>query len=262
MSQLINIWNYLSDTKELIGLSNAYDDALPAFCTTVEPPEKVPAGRRVYFNEETEKWEIKSALRTAVIPTLVYSYMDGTGEFIGTAMITGAIPANCTDIEPDVTVPDGSVLVFDADVQGWVAKEDHRGEVVYSTLTRESVAIDTLGPYPENTTPLPPDVPFALWNDTAWATDADAQRHSVINTNVKHYQRLMNRTLRSLCPLTTGRTLTADEQNTLTALQDFAAQIAAFIQAADLTDNALVFPEAAAGLLDYPYSLNPTYEAD
>lgn len=72
----------------------------------------------------------------------------------------------------------------------------------------------------------------------------------------------MGQVVLALCPLTTGRTLSDDEKATLTALQEYATQLAAFIQTGDLTQSGLALPSAMPGLLDYPYVLNPTYEAD
>lgn len=262
MSNLINIWNYLSDTKELIGISNAYDDALPDYCTIIEPPEEIPDGSRAYFDEDAQQWNIKTPSHTAVQSVLAYFYKADTGELIGQAMVAGTLPANCTDIKPTSTAPAGSVLSFDVNAAQWIAKEDHRGEVVYSTQTRAAQYIDTLGPYPENTTTQAPTVPFPVWSGSAWVTDTDAQRKATIKANVKQYQKFMNRTARALCPLTTGRALSADEQDTLAALQEYAAQLAAFIQTADLTVSGLELPQAAPGLLDYPYALNPTFEAE
>lgn len=262
MSNLVDIWNYLSDTKELIGISNAYDDALPAHCTTIAPPAAIPVESRAFFDEDSQTWAIKAPVRAAEESIEVYSFLAGTGELLGSGQIAGSIPPNCTDIAPEITPPAGSVLSFDTDAREWVVKEDHRGEVAYNTQTREQLFIDTLGPYPEETTPQAPDVPFPVWNGTAWVTDSDAQRKATIRANVKQFQKLMNRTARALCPLTTGRILSDDEQATLTALHGYADQLAGFIQTADLTDAALALPAAAPGLLDYPYSLNPTYEAD
>lgn len=260
--KLVDIWNYLSDTKELIGISNAYDDALPAHCTTVAPPAEIPAGSRAYFDEDSQTWAIKTPVRMAVESVKVYSFLAGSGELLGSGLIAGTIPPNCTDIAPEITAPAGSVLSFDTDAREWVVKEDHRGEVVYNTQTREQLYIDTLGPYPENTTPQAPAVPFPVWSGSAWVTDADAQRKATIRTNVKHYQKLISRTARATFTLTTGRTLTADELATLAALHGYADELAGFIQTADLTDAALVLPAAEPGLLDYPYALNPTYEGE
>lgn len=261
-SKLVDIWNYLADTKELIGISNAYEDALPAHCTTIKPPAKIAEGKKAYFDESAQKWNVKSLLLSAEKGVKVYSYLAGTGELLGSHIATGAITGHCTDIEPGQPTAPGRVMVFDTEAQQWTEQEDHRGEIVYSTQSARPQYIDALGPYPADTTPLAPLVAFPVWSGSEWVMNTAAQRKAAIRANVKKYQRLINQINRAICPLTTGRELSPEELTTLAALREYATQLAAFIQTADLADKELVLPVAGAGLLDYPYSLNPSYEVD
>lgn len=85
------------------------------------------------------------------------------------------IPPYCTTVAPTTEPAAGYVLVFDILNQSWNESEDHIGETVYSTIDGSPVSIEIPGPYPDNTTTLPPDVPFPVWDGSAWITDITEQ---------------------------------------------------------------------------------------
>jgi hypothetical protein len=262
---IVTIWNYLSDTKRLIGQSNAIEDKLPAYCTTIEPPE-IPAGKEAFFDEENQSWYLQD-MTTADPLTQnikVYGYMPDTLIYIGSAdALASDLPPNCTTIAPAAAPADGYVLTFDTQEQVWQETEDHRGETVYSTDTAQSVYIMAIGPYPDGTTTVAPAVPFPVWNGDEWVTDTTAQANSNVQRNVAAYRELMQSVNLSLCPLNAAvaqsQALTTDQQGTLSALQLFAIELAQFIQTADLTQSDLVFPEIEPALIAYPFVLNPAY---
>lgn len=102
----------------------------------------------------------------------VYYFDPLTHEFIGMSdeyIYEGvSIPGNSTAIEPANAV-DGTVMVFAGAV--WEAKEDHRGETVYSTADLQAVIVDYIGPVREGFTLSEPTTAFDLWDGEKWVTD-------------------------------------------------------------------------------------------
>ncbi|EKI7050925.1 tail fiber assembly protein, partial [Salmonella enterica] len=135
---------------------------------------------------------------------------------------------------------------------------DHRGETVYSTEDASPVSITRPGPYPDNTTTLTPDVPYPVWNGEGWITDTAAQNAANIQENIRIYRELMMSVVLAQCPLTSavslGETLTDAQKNTLAGLQEYATELAEFIQNADLTITNISFPTVNPGLLEYPFN--------
>ncbi|EKN2322759.1 hypothetical protein PWV40_004349 [Salmonella enterica] len=172
MMKIINTWNYLADTKKLIGPSNAIDGDLPSYCTTIEPPE-IPEGKEAVFDVDNDVWviqDIKPRPPSDIIN--VYGYMPDTLIYIGPSnALNSDIPPYCTTIAPTTEPAAGYVLTFDIQDQAWNESEDHIGETVYSTIDASPISITFPGPYPDNTTTLPPDVPFPVWDGSAWITD-------------------------------------------------------------------------------------------
>lgn len=265
---IVNIWNYLSDTKKLISKSNAIEGKLPEYCTMIEPPE-IPEGKEAFFDETNQSWYLQDMTYTTLPAQVVkvYGYAPDTLIYIGIADAqVDSLPPNCTTVEPVTSPGEGYVLVFDKTAQGWSVMEDHIGETVYSIETSQPVYISTPGEYPDETTTIAPAVPFPVWNGSEWVTDATAQANSNVQKNVSVYRELMYSVSLSLCPLNAAvaqsQMLTTDQQDTLNALQLFAVELAQFIQTADLTQSDLVFPEIAPALIAYPFVLNPVYKAE
>lgn len=113
----------------------------------------------------------------------VYNLLADTREFIGKEdafipAFTG-LPANCTMVKPPETEK-GVIAVFDEEKQEWLIKEDHRGEVVFSTQTGTSISITEIGSYPPETTIIAPENIWQKWNGKAWVTDKDAERAALV----------------------------------------------------------------------------------
>lgn len=142
--------------------------------------------------------------------------------------------------------------------QPWQEMVDHRGETVYSTEDASPVSITRPGPYPDNTTTLTPDVPYPVWNGEGWITDTAAQNAANIQENIRIYRGLIISVVLAQCPLTSavslGETLTDAQKNTLAGLQEYATELAEFIQNADLTITNISFPTVNPGLLEYPFN--------
>ncbi|HIF6257279.1 TPA: tail fiber assembly protein [Enterobacter ludwigii] len=108
----------------------------------------------------------------------VFNYDGETREYLSTSVeylaVGVGLPANsCTD-EPGES-KENFAICRTADFTAWEYVADHRGEMVYSTDTGESVIVSLPGDYPEGTTTLAPSTPYDTWNGSEWVTDNEAQ---------------------------------------------------------------------------------------
>ncbi|HBE9179132.1 TPA: tail fiber assembly protein [Serratia fonticola] len=112
----------------------------------------------------------------------VYNYRADTGEFVSEsdAFIPAGtgLPAYCTQLLPPVAKL-GYAIVFDG--TNWVVVQDHRGQIVYSTLDNRSFTISELGILPENTTLIKPDSIFDEWDGNGWVKNKEKE----IEFNIK-----------------------------------------------------------------------------
>ncbi len=58
---------------------------------------------------------------------------------------------------------------------GWEYIEDHRGEIVYSTIDKTEITINDVGAFPENTTKLKPSYEHCSWDGKKWVIPEDKQ---------------------------------------------------------------------------------------
>lgn len=100
------------------------------------------------------------------------------------------LPANATTVAPPEPV-EGFTAFFNG--EGWELEEDHRGQTIYDTTTREAATVTGVGPLPAGFTLLPPQTPFDEWNGTAWETDTAQQLDYA-----KHNKRRENNALAEL----------------------------------------------------------------
>ena len=112
----------------------------------------------------------------------VYNYTRDTKEYISTTVAREdpldkgkyLIPAYATTV-PIMEQKEGYTQVFNEEKNEWEYVEDHRGETVYNTETKEPVIVDYLGPIKDGYTLLKPGE-FSKWNGTEWVLDIDAAR--------------------------------------------------------------------------------------
>jgi len=112
----------------------------------------------------------------------VYNYTRDTKEYISTTVAREdpldkgkyLIPAYATTV-PIMEQKEGYAQVFNEEKNEWEYVEDHRGETVYNTETKEPVIVDYLGPIKDGYTLLKPGE-FSKWNGTEWVLDIDAAR--------------------------------------------------------------------------------------
>lgn len=103
----------------------------------------------------------------------VFHYISSTGEYRGWSdeyiPVGVSLPGSSTVIDPGEDIA-GHAWVFDGD--HWVSKEDHRGEIVYSTETGLESAVGYIGDINNGYTPIAPATPFDKWDGEKWVTDA------------------------------------------------------------------------------------------
>lgn len=255
-TEIIDIWNYLADSKKLIGKSNAIKGSLPRYCTTTEPPE-VPEGKEAVFDDVNNEWliqDVTPAPSSSIVK--VYGYASDTRVYIGSAdAMASSLPPNSTTIAPGEAPPAGYCLVFAPDLQTWQAVEDHMGGTVWSTTDATAVYIQTPGPLPENTTEQSPEgIPHPVWNGSQWVTDTDRERQATIQANRATYSSLMQRVMLAQCPLVSMEAIDeaqmSDEQRQrLVDLRVYAIELTQYVTTADLTQE-LEFPTAATELFE------------
>ncbi|QLO44614.1 DUF4376 domain-containing protein [Citrobacter freundii] len=99
----------------------------------------------------------------------VFNFLPDTLEFCGesdcyVAPGTG-LPEYCTLDAPPTAIQGKTAVWHDS---CWQFMEDHRGMVVYDTLTRTELVIAELGVLPERVTMTKPTSHFDYWNGDVW----------------------------------------------------------------------------------------------
>lgn len=89
----------------------------------------------------------------------------------------GLPPLTCFDIP--VERP-GFAAVRNANDSGWDYIEDHRGDIVYNTETRDEQVVSWLGAHPHNVTPLKPATQHDKWDGSKWVTDTESQKAELV----------------------------------------------------------------------------------
>lgn len=114
----------------------------------------------------------------------VYNYDSETREYISSSVeylpIGVGIPASsCTDAPPKNK--EGFAICRNADLSDWMYVADHRGNIVYDTMTGKSSVVGALGDYADGMTTLPPTTAYDKWNGSEWVTDSDAQKVAAVD---------------------------------------------------------------------------------
>lgn len=116
--------------------------------------------------------------------TTVYTTAYGSREFAGAheayvSAHTGVAAQAYLDMPPKQK--NGFAICRTIDESKWEYVEDHRGEVRYSTITKQKIVIDKLGEYPKNLTNLEPSL-FDIWDGTKWIVDEKAKSDAMIKS--------------------------------------------------------------------------------
>lgn len=122
-----------------------------------------------------------SGIATKTGNATCYSFEPFSGEYNGSfefmTLIGSGIPASSTLIEPP-PYNTGKAVVFNNGM--WDVFEDHRNEMVYSTVDGSELKITVIGPYPENITAYKPNSPYDVWDGDKWVIDMDAKKQGDI----------------------------------------------------------------------------------
>ena len=125
----------------------------------------------------------------------VYNYDSETREYISSSVeylpIGVGIPASsCTDAPPKNK--EGFAICRNADLSDWMYVADHRGNIVYDTMTGKSSVVSALGDYADGVTALPPTTAYDKWNGSEWVTDQDLQQAAVVAAAERQKTQLRN----------------------------------------------------------------------
>jgi hypothetical protein len=116
--------------------------------------------------------------------TTVYNISYETREFMGAhetfISATTGVPAQAyLDIPPKPK--NGFAICRTIDDLGWEYVEDHRGEIRYSTITKQTISINELGEYPKDSTDMEPSL-FDVWDGNKWVVDEKAKADAMIKS--------------------------------------------------------------------------------
>lgn len=107
----------------------------------------------------------------------IYNYDAATKEYIGfndEKVVQGVGVAANACIDAPGKYKEGYAICRSANLLHWEYITDHRGEIVYSCDTGESLQITEPGEYPANFTVLKPLTSYDVWDGFSWVTDSAA----------------------------------------------------------------------------------------
>lgn len=125
----------------------------------------------------------KNGIATKAGDITVYNYASSTGEYLSVSVeylpVGVGIPADsCTDAPP---VKKSSFTVCrNLGRSIWEYVEDHRGEIVYETVTGKPIVISVPGAYADSITRIAPSTPYDTWNGSEWVTDEKMQKNAQV----------------------------------------------------------------------------------
>lgn len=137
-------------------------ESLPQWAITTEPPV-ADAGYVLLFTDG--QWT-QAEDKTGQI----YYESDGTKHTVSDAWFT--LPEGCTFVTPP---EDKTTFVTRWNGTEWIYVKDLRGQVIWSTMTREPLTINDIGPVPDGYTLKMPGQ-FDEWDGSAWVKNIDAER--------------------------------------------------------------------------------------
>lgn len=164
-----NVWEYVKDIRgtrywNIHGTGfvvSSLSESLPEWAITAEPPV-ADAGYVLLFADG--QWtQIED--RTGQI----YYESDGTKHTVSAAWFT--LPEGCTFVAPP---EDKTTFVTRWNGTEWVYVKDLRGQVIWSTTTREPLTITDIGSVPDGYTLKMPGQ-FDEWDGSAWVKNEAAE---------------------------------------------------------------------------------------
>ncbi|MEX6318210.1 tail fiber assembly protein [Providencia huaxiensis] len=126
----------------------------------------------------------KNGLATKAGWAIIYRYSYDTQEYVGADFdnvpLGGSVVGNACLDKPELPADAGIAIIRSVDEKSWLYVVDHRGQIAYSTETRQPVEIDFIGELPANLTLLEPQTEFDVWNGKEWETDIKAQKVALV----------------------------------------------------------------------------------
>ncbi|HGW5212846.1 TPA: tail fiber assembly protein [Klebsiella pneumoniae] len=163
-------WEYVDDIRgtrywNIQGTGfviSSLSESLPEWAVTTEPPV-ADAGYVLLFAEgQWTQIEDKTGQ--------LYYEADGTKHTVSDAWFT--LPDGCTFVAPPECK---TTFVTRWNGTEWVYVKDLRGQVIWSTTTREPLTITDIGPVPDGYTLKMPGQ-FDEWDGSAWVKNEEAER--------------------------------------------------------------------------------------
>ncbi|HFP9432358.1 TPA: tail fiber assembly protein [Raoultella ornithinolytica] len=134
----------------------------------------------------------------------VYHISDDTGELVGVEELSipphTGLPACSTQNSPPETAT-GETAVFNTAAGMWSIFEDHRGKIVYSTISGEPVEISELGTLPDDVTAIAPTDSYQKWNGDGWISDPEAKHQAEVSSAIELLTELMREANAKIAPL-------------------------------------------------------------
>ncbi|MEI7408133.1 tail fiber assembly protein [Pectobacterium aroidearum] len=134
------------------------------------------------------------------------------------------LPADSYADEPELP-PVGQALRRSADGQSWEQVPDYRGQIVYSTETRQAQTVAQFGELPDGVTLLKPNSEFDVWSGKKWVIDKAAQVAAALKAAQQELATRKAAATSRINELTYAIDLdiaTDDEKTALTAWQKYA----------------------------------------
>lgn len=140
---------------------SSLQESLPDWALTTEPPAAAVDCVLLFNQGQWQQVEDKTGQ--------AFYESNGNKHIVPDAYYT--LPEGCTFVAPPDAKP---TFVTQWNGTEWVYVKDLRGQLAYSTETREPVSITEVGPLPEGYTLLVPGR-FEQWNGTRWVKDEFAE---------------------------------------------------------------------------------------
>lgn len=150
------------------------------------------------FDEDGHATEA-GIIRAYYFDPITGEYTGWSDEFINVGV---SMPGSSTDIGPGEEST-GFAMVFTG--KQWQKRENHRGEIAYSTSDRKSSVVDYIGPVREGFTLIAPSTHFDKWVDGKWVTDTAEQNESIVVSNTQQKAALILEASSYIAPLVDAR---------------------------------------------------------
>ncbi|MEW8796947.1 tail fiber assembly protein [Klebsiella michiganensis] len=229
-------WEYVADIRgtrywNIHGTGfviSSLSESLPEWAITTEPPV-ADAGYVVLFADD--QWTSIED-RTGQL----YYESNGTKHVVSEAWFI--LPEGCTFVAPP---EDKSTFVTRWNGTEWIYVKDLRGQVIWSTVTREPVTVSDVGPVPDGYTLKIPG-PFDEWDGSAWVKNAQAERAYLIAQADRQKAKLLSEASEQISLLsyavTSGQATNA-EKDMLSSWEEYRLAV----NRIDTSINAINWPE-------------------